>query len=179
MAASAHLGPPLPNAYPMQKLIVEEMVAATSALTREALCEAFKIVFASNAAVTALRNMEALGPLRALLAPIPTPLGFLSDVGSRVSLTNEDRRALNTVSLLLDMLGDNGHTPAQHNASSVQRPSVSLLEMIDDIHRTITTGMACSFPICILHNSVESDTSGIRQLLQVELWCVAQESWCQ
>lgn len=124
----------------MQKLIVEEMVAAVNALTREALCEVFKVVFASNAAVTALRNTEALGPLRAILAPIPTPLGFLSDVGSRVSLTSEDRRALDTVSLLLDMLGDGSDVSSQRYSRS-SSPSVSFLEMIDDMHRTFTTGV--------------------------------------
>lgn len=127
----------------MQKLIVEEMVAAINALTREALCEAFKVVFASNAAVTALRNTEALGPLRAILAPIPTPLGFLSDMGSRVSLTSEDRHALDTVSLLLDMLGDGSDLSSQRKLGSSPHstpPSVSLLEMIDDMHRTFTTG---------------------------------------
>lgn len=123
----------------MQDLIVKEMVAAINALTREALCEAFKVVFASNAAVTALRNTEALGPLRAILAPIPTPLAFLSEVGSRVSLTSEDRRALDTVSLLLDMLGDGDRRAS--SSSESYRPSVSLLEMIDDIHRTFSTGM--------------------------------------
>lgn len=129
----------------MQKLMVEEMVAAINALTREALCEAFKVVFASNAAVTALRNTEALGPLRAVLAPIPTPLAFLSDMGSRVALTNEDRRALDTVSLLLDMLGDGSELASQrHTASaplSPPPPSVTLLEMIDSMHRTLSTGV--------------------------------------
>jgi aarF domain-containing kinase len=127
----------------MQKLIVEEMVAAINALTREALCEAFKVVVASDAAVTALRNTEALGPFRAILAPIPQPLAFLSDVGSRVSLTSEDRHALDTVSLLLDMLGDDGSSTARRQArisSGSSRPSVSILEMIDDVHRTLTTG---------------------------------------
>ena len=125
--------------------MVEEMVAAINALTREALCEAFKVVFASNAAVTALQNTEALGPLRAVLAPIPTPLAFMSDVGSRVALTKEDRRALDTVSVLLDMLGD-GSDLASHrrSGSTVHSPppaSVSLLEMIDDMHRAFSTGM--------------------------------------
>ena len=133
----------------MQKLMVEEMVAAINALTREALCEAFKVVFASNAAVTALRNTEALGPLRAVLAPIPTPLGFLSDVGSRVSLTNEDRRALDTVSLLLDMLGDGSEAASRRGSAplSPPPPSVTLLEMIDSMHRTFSTGE----PVPTLH----------------------------
>jgi hypothetical protein len=159
----------------MQKLIVEEMVAAINALTREALCEAFKVVVASNAAVTALRNTEALGPLRAILAPIPQPLAFLSDVGSRMSLTSEDKHALDTVSLLLDMLGDESSLSGQGQAgmsTRSSRPSVSILEMIDDMHKTFTTGVtwqhlldsaeSCTFSCerCCLYHDVITTQSG-------------------
>jgi aarF domain-containing kinase len=121
----------------MQRLIVEEMVAAINALTREALCEAFKVVFASNAAVTALRNAEALGPLRALLLPIPTPLAFLSDVGHRVTLTAEDRAALDTLSLLLDMLGGRARSSSSsHSRGAGAADAPDVLQLLAELQAT-------------------------------------------
>lgn len=96
------------KAKALQEMIVDEMIAAVNALTREALGEALRVVLASNAAVLALRNIEALGPLRAVLMPAPLPIFLRSN---SVELTAEDRAALDTLSLLLDMVGGRPDQP--------------------------------------------------------------------
>jgi aarF domain-containing kinase len=116
-----------------QKLLVDEMVAAVNALTREALGEALKLVLASNSAVTALRNIEALGPLRTVVLPMPLPLHIISTVNSQATLTPEDRRALDTLSLILDMIG---MTPASKSKQGGQ----DLLTMVEDFNKTLRTG---------------------------------------
>ena len=89
----------------MQELVVEEMVAAVDALSREALGEALKLALSSAATVSTVRSIEALGPLRAMILPMPLPVSLLSDWGSRVTLNEEDRQALGTIELLLEMMG--------------------------------------------------------------------------
>jgi len=84
------------------------MVAAVDALSREALGEALKLALSSASAVTTVRSIEALGPLRAMILPMPVPMDFLTSWGSRVSLTDEDKQALSTIELLLDMMGGEG-----------------------------------------------------------------------
>ncbi|KAG1653988.1 hypothetical protein FOA52_007181 [Chlamydomonas sp. UWO 241] len=86
-----------------QELIVEELVAATDAMSREALGEAFRMVMGSATAVSTLRGMEALGPLRAMLLPIPLPMEFLSSMEPAVQLSLEDRAALETVRAVLEI----------------------------------------------------------------------------
>lgn len=75
-----------------QELIVEELVAAVDAMSREALGEALRLVLSSAGAVTALRSVEALGPLRSMLMPLPLPLEVLSAMAPTVTLTLEDRQ---------------------------------------------------------------------------------------
>lgn len=75
-----------------QELIVEEMVAAVDAMSREALGEALKLVLSSAGAVTALRSVEALGPLRSMLMPLPLPMDMLYAMAPTVQLTQEDRQ---------------------------------------------------------------------------------------
>ncbi|GFR50186.1 hypothetical protein Agub_g12356 [Astrephomene gubernaculifera] len=87
-----------------QELIVEEMVAAVDAMSREALGEALRLVLSSAGAVTALRSVEALGPLRSMLMPLPLPLEVLSAMAPTVTLTADDRQALAMVRTLLDLL---------------------------------------------------------------------------
>ncbi|KXZ44555.1 hypothetical protein GPECTOR_65g173 [Gonium pectorale] len=87
-----------------QELIVEEMVAAVDAMSREALGEALRLVLSSAGAVTTLRSVEALGPLRSMLMPLPLPLEVLSAMAPSVALTAEDRQALAMVRTLLDLL---------------------------------------------------------------------------
>ncbi|GLC37542.1 hypothetical protein PLESTM_000600400 [Pleodorina starrii] len=87
-----------------QELIVEELVAAVDAMSREALGEALRLVLSSAGAVTALRSVEALGPLRSMLMPLPLPLEVLSAMAPTVTLTPEDRQALAMVRTLLDLV---------------------------------------------------------------------------
>lgn len=116
-----------------QELVVEEMVAAVDALSREALGEALRLALSSNAAVTTLRSIEALGPLRAMILPMPMPVDFLSAMGSRVTLTAEDRQALTTIELLLNMMGGTG-ADARRGAGSMDMHS--LFAMLDSTLRT-------------------------------------------
>jgi aarF domain-containing kinase len=86
------------------QLIVEELVAVIDAMSREALSEALRLVMGSATAVTALRSVEALGPLRAMLMPLPLPLEMLHSMEPAVALTKEDRQALNTLRAILDLM---------------------------------------------------------------------------
>ena len=88
----------------LQQLIVEELVAVIDAMSREALSEALRLVMGSATAVTALRSVEALGPLRAMLMPLPLPLEMLHSMEPAVALTKEDRQALNTLRAILDLM---------------------------------------------------------------------------
>ncbi|GAX83432.1 hypothetical protein CEUSTIGMA_g10857.t1 [Chlamydomonas eustigma] len=87
-----------------QELIVEELVAVIDAMSREALSEALRLVLGSATAVTALRSVEALGPLRAMLLPLPLPMEMLHSMEPAVALTKEDRQALNTLRAILDLM---------------------------------------------------------------------------
>lgn len=124
------------NKRAVQELLVEEMVAAVDAMSREAVGEALRMTLSSTAAVSALRSVEALGPLRSLVLPMPLPLDFLSSMGTRMELTREDRQALDTISLLLDMLGSHG-TRAQpvYHADF----ATGVLDSMDSTIRTGTT----------------------------------------
>ena len=57
---------------------MDELVAAIDALSREAASELLRRVLGSTPAVVALSGLEALGPLRPLLLPLPTPLEVLT-----------------------------------------------------------------------------------------------------
>lgn len=62
----------------VQTLLVEELAAAVDVLSREALNELARRLLGSVAAVTEQRAREALGPLRPLVIPLPTPFEVLS-----------------------------------------------------------------------------------------------------
>lgn len=62
----------------VQTLLVEELAAAVDVLSREALNELARRLLGSVAAVTEQRAREALGPLRPLVIPLPTPFELLS-----------------------------------------------------------------------------------------------------
>ncbi len=62
----------------VQSLLVEELVSAVDVLSREALSEVTRRVMGSVAAATERRAREALGPLRPLVIPLPTPFEVLS-----------------------------------------------------------------------------------------------------
>lgn len=56
---------------------MEELVAAVDALSRESLSQVFRVVLGSTPAVVAASTVEALGPLRPVLLPVPTPLEIM------------------------------------------------------------------------------------------------------
>lgn len=85
------------------QLIVEELVAATDAMSREAMSEALHLLLGSATAVSALRGMGSLGPLRAMLMPIPLPMELLHAMEPAVALTKEDKQALKTVRAVLQV----------------------------------------------------------------------------
>lgn len=69
-----------------------------------------KIVLGSATAVSALRNVEALGPLRTMLMPIPLPMDMLHSMEPAVQLSKEDKQALNTLTAVLDLMGGGNGT---------------------------------------------------------------------
>ncbi|KAJ9524782.1 hypothetical protein QJQ45_024403 [Haematococcus lacustris] len=87
-----------------QEILVEEAVAAVDALSREAIGEALRLVAGTATSLAALQGVEALGPLRAMLMPLPLPVDMLSTLQPAVALSREDRQALGTISTLMDLL---------------------------------------------------------------------------
>ena len=85
-----------------QELIVDELVSAVDAMSREALGEAVKVALSSATAVAALQSVEALGPLRSMLVPLP--LTSLSAMAPTVKLTEDDKQALHTIRYVFDAL---------------------------------------------------------------------------
>ncbi|KAJ9524190.1 hypothetical protein QJQ45_004997 [Haematococcus lacustris] len=88
---------------PPLQILVEEAVAAVDALSREAIGEALRLVAGTATSLAALRGVEALGPLRAMLMPLPLP-DMLSTLQPAVALSRKDRQALGTISTLMDLL---------------------------------------------------------------------------
>lgn len=62
----------------VQELLVDELVAATDALSREAVSELLRLVLGSAPAALTLNTLQALGPLRTFVAPLPTPIEIMS-----------------------------------------------------------------------------------------------------
>eukprot|EP00879_Flechtneria_rotunda_P002659 GHRR01002863.1.p1 GENE.GHRR01002863.1~~GHRR01002863.1.p1 ORF type:complete len:1118 (+),score=442.23 GHRR01002863.1:702-4055(+) len=81
----------------VQQLLVDELVVAADALSREAASEVLRLLLGSAPAVLALSGLEALGPLRPLVLPFPTPLELLDRLAPAVALTEEDKEALGVV----------------------------------------------------------------------------------
>jgi aarF domain-containing kinase len=93
-----------PQGSYMQELLVEELVAAVDALSREAASELLRRVLGSAPAVVALSSIEALGPLRPLVLPVPTPLELLSKLVPAVAVGPEDEEALGTLRGVFQLL---------------------------------------------------------------------------
>jgi aarF domain-containing kinase len=74
------------------QILVDEAVAAIDAMSREAMGETLRLVASSAGTVASLRSIEALGPLRAMLMPLPLPLEVISTLQPAVALSNEDRQ---------------------------------------------------------------------------------------
>lgn len=81
----------------VQELLVDELVAAVDALSREALSETLRLVLGSAPVALAMSSIEAAGPLRPLLLPFTGPLEILSRLAPAVALTPEDEEALGVV----------------------------------------------------------------------------------
>jgi aarF domain-containing kinase len=81
----------------VQELLVEELVAAVDALSREALSETLRLVLGSAPVALAMSSLEAAGPLRPLLLPFTGPLELLARLAPAVALTPEDEEALGVV----------------------------------------------------------------------------------
>ncbi|KAF8071031.1 aarF domain-containing protein kinase [Scenedesmus sp. PABB004] len=88
----------------VQELLVEELVAAADALSREALSGTLRAVLGSAPVAVALSSVEALGPLRPVLLPLTTPLELLSRLAPAVALTPEDEEALGVVRSVFALL---------------------------------------------------------------------------
>ena len=74
-----------------QELVVDELVAAVDALSREAVGEAFSMVLSSATTIATLQSVEALGPLRAMFMPVPMPVDMLHNMAPSISLNDDDR----------------------------------------------------------------------------------------
>lgn len=81
----------------VQELLVEELVAAVDALSREALSDTLRLVLGSAPVALAMSSLEAAGPLRPLLLPFTGPLELMARLAPAVALTPEDEEALGVV----------------------------------------------------------------------------------
>ncbi len=61
-----------------QELLVDELVAGADAIGREAVSEVCRVVLGTPPALATFGTLQALGPLRLLLAPFPTPFEVLN-----------------------------------------------------------------------------------------------------
>ncbi|KAG2445378.1 hypothetical protein HYH02_008842, partial [Chlamydomonas schloesseri] len=91
-----------PGSY-VSELLVEELVAAVDALSRDSLSALVRTLLASGPAAASLRGVEALGPLRAVLLPLPTPVEVLARMAPAVAVTPEDQEALAVVRAILTL----------------------------------------------------------------------------
>lgn len=57
----------------LQELLVDEMVAAVDAMSKESLSQLFATFLGSVPVAASIRTMDALGPLRPILFPLLTP----------------------------------------------------------------------------------------------------------
>lgn len=62
----------------LQELFVEEMVAAVDAVSRDSLSQVVRVLLGSLPATLTTSTVNAMGPLRGLLLPVPTPVELLS-----------------------------------------------------------------------------------------------------
>ncbi|KAL6764178.1 hypothetical protein V8C86DRAFT_3022388 [Haematococcus lacustris] len=69
-------------------------------MSREAIGEALRLIAVTATSLAALRGVEALGPLRAMLMPLPLPVDMLSTLQPAVALSREDRQAARTLCVM-------------------------------------------------------------------------------
>eukprot|EP00210_Caulerpa_lentillifera_P000219 g213.t1 len=124
----------------IQDLLVEEMVAATDALSREGLSRLAGAYMESVPAMVSLRTVEALGPLRTVLFPFLTPTEIVERIQPAIDVTKEDQEALDTVRGLLrlvmelNMMSNSlNQTAAPDFTRTLNRAVVELGPMIPDL----------------------------------------------
>eukprot|EP00200_Dunaliella_tertiolecta_P007083 CAMPEP_0202368102 /NCGR_PEP_ID=MMETSP1127-20130417/294_1 /ASSEMBLY_ACC=CAM_ASM_000462 /TAXON_ID=3047 /ORGANISM="Dunaliella tertiolecta, Strain CCMP1320" /LENGTH=1245 /DNA_ID=CAMNT_0048963455 /DNA_START=1 /DNA_END=3738 /DNA_ORIENTATION=+ len=87
----------------IQELLVDELVAAADALSREASSALLRSLLASFPLAAAQTALNGLGPMRPLLVPLPTPVDVLKSMAPVVAVTEEDREALQVVRGILSL----------------------------------------------------------------------------
>ncbi|GMH38694.1 hypothetical protein BSKO_06578 [Bryopsis sp. KO-2023] len=87
----------------LQDLLVDEMVAAVDALSRESLSRIFTSYLGSIPVTAALRTADALGPLRPFALPFITPAEVVQRLAPAVATTAEDQEALSVVRGLFEI----------------------------------------------------------------------------
>eukprot|EP00198_Chlamydomonas_reinhardtii_P007169 XP_001696505.1 predicted protein [Chlamydomonas reinhardtii] len=87
----------------VSELLVDELVAAVDALSRDSLSRLLGTLLASGPAAASLRRVQALGPLRSVLLPLPTPVEVLARMAPAVAVTPEDQEALAVVRAILTL----------------------------------------------------------------------------
>ena len=128
-----------PKGSYIQDLLVEEMVAATDALSREALSRLAGAYMGSIPATLSLRTLEALGPFRTVLFPFLTPTEIVERLQPAFSVTQEDEEALNTVRgimrlvMELDVLSTSLQQQQPSVNAALSRAATELAPIIPDL----------------------------------------------
>lgn len=123
----------------IQDLLVDEMVAATDALSREGLSRLAGAYMNSLPAMISLRTIEALGPLRTVVFPFLTPTEIVERIQPALDVTKEDEEALATVRGLvrlvmeLDMMSNSFNQSSPDFTNTLNRAAVELGPMIPDL----------------------------------------------
>ncbi|KAL3139585.1 hypothetical protein ABBQ38_003904 [Trebouxia sp. C0009 RCD-2024] len=113
------------NGSYLQELLVDELVAGADAVAREGISELCRTVLGTPPALATFGTLQALGPLRILLAPFPTPFEVLYSLQPAVAPNAEDQEALLTVRGIWSLLQPN---------LSLQRDSQQSQQVWDEIY---------------------------------------------
>lgn len=88
----------------LQQLLVTELAATLESMSRGVAVSLLQAGLQSSVTSGTLRTMELLGPMRSVLFPFPLPAEIIARLGSVVTLTEEDRIAINNVRTLWALL---------------------------------------------------------------------------
>lgn len=112
----------------VQTLLVEELVAAVDALSREALSETLRLVLCQPAVALAMSSLEAAGPLRPLLLPFTGPLELMARLAPAVALTPEDEEALGVVRGIFQLVQRlQGNAAVGSSSGSYSNPAAGMV----------------------------------------------------